>query len=62
MASERVGTATVKMTANGTGIAIGTITVTQFGAEPSVVLDTEHLDVKHTNQTKTITVASNSSW
>ncbi len=62
LASERVGTATVKMTANGTGIAIGTITVTQFGAEPSVVLDTEHLDVKHTNQTKTITVASNSSW
>lgn len=62
LASERVGTATVKMTANGTGIAIGTITVTQFGAESSVVLDTEHLDVKHTNQTKTITVASNSSW
>lgn len=62
LASERVGTATVKMTANGTGIAIGTITVTQFGAEPSVVLDTEHLDVKHTNQTKAITVASNSSW
>ena len=62
LASERVGIATVKMTANGTGIAIGTITVTQFGAEPSVVLDTEHLDVKHTNQTKTITVASNSSW
>lgn len=62
LASERVGTATVKMTANGTGIAIGTITVTQFGAEPSVVLDTEHLDVKHTNQTKTISVVSNSSW
>lgn len=62
LASERVGTATVKMTANGTGIAIGTITVTQFGAEPSVVLDTEHMDVKHTNQTKTISVVSNSSW
>ena len=62
LASERVGTATVKMTANGTDIAIGTITVTQFGAEPSVVLDTVHLRVNHTEQTKTITVTSNSSW
>ena len=41
---------------------IGTIAVTQLGAEPSVVLDTEHLRVNHTVQTKTITVTSNSSW
>ena len=62
MAAERIGTATVKVSANGVDTVIGTITVTQLGAEPSVVLDTEHMDVKHTNQTKTISVVSNSSW
>ena len=62
MAAERIGTATVKVSANGVDTVIGTITVTQFGAEPSIILDTEHMDVKHTNQTKTISVVSNSSW
>ena len=62
LASERVGTATVKTSLGEVTSVIGTITVTQLGAEPSVVLDTEPLKVDHTKQTKTVTVTSNSSW
>lgn len=62
LASERSGTVTVKTSLGNVTSVIGTITVTQLGAEPSVVLDTEHLKVDHTKQTKTITVTSNSSW
>lgn len=62
LASERSGTVTVKTSLGEVTSVIGTITVTQLGAEPSVVLDTEHLKVDHTKQTKTITVTSNSSW
>lgn len=62
LASERSGTVTVKTSLGEVTSVIGTITVTQLGAEPSVVLDTEHLRVNHTEQTKTITVTSNSSW
>lgn len=62
LASERVGTVTVKTSLGNVTSVIGTIAVTQLGAEPSVVLDTEHLKVDHTKQTKTITVTSNSSW
>lgn len=62
LASERSGTVTVKTSLGEVTFVIGTITVTQLGAEPSVVLDTEHLRVNHTEQTKTITVTSNSSW
>lgn len=62
MASARSGTATVKTSLNGVESVIGTITVTQFGAEPNIILSTEQVDVKHTNQSKTITVTSNSSW
>lgn len=62
LASERSGTVTVKTSLGNVTSVIGTITVTQLGAEPSVVLDTEHLRVNHTEQTKTITVTSNSSW
>ena len=62
LASERSGTVTVKTSLGDVTSVIGTITVTQFGAEPNIILDTEHMDVKHTNQTKTISVVSNSSW
>lgn len=62
LASERSGTVTVKTSLGEVTSVIGTITVTQLGAEPSVVLDTEHLKVDHTKQTKTVTVTSNSSW
>lgn len=62
LASERSGTVTVKTSLGNVTSVIGTIAVTQLGAEPSVVLDTEHLKVDHTKQTKTITVTSNSSW
>lgn len=62
LASERSGTVTVKTSLGNVTSVIGTITVTQFGAEPNIILDTEHMDVKHTNQTKTISVVSNSSW
>ncbi len=62
LASERAGTVTVKTSLGEATSVIGTITVTQLGAEPSIVLDTEHLRVNHTEQTKTITVTSNSSW
>ena len=62
LASERSGTVTVKTSLGNVTSVIGTIAVTQLGAEPSVVLDTEHLRVNHTEQTKTITVTSNSSW
>ncbi len=62
MASARSGTATVKTSLNGVESVIGTIAVTQFGAEPNIILSTEQVDVKHTNQSKTITVTSNSSW
>ena len=62
LASERSGTVTVKTSLGDVTFVIGTITVTQFGAEPNIILDTEHMDVKHTNQTKTISVVSNSSW
>lgn len=62
MASARSGTATVKTSLNGVESVIGTISVTQFGAEPNIILSTEQVDVKHTNQSKTITVTSNSSW
>ena len=62
LASERSGTVTVKTSLGNVTSVIGTIAVTQLGAEPSVVLDTEHLRVNHTKQTKTITVTSNSSW
>ncbi len=62
LASERSGTVTVKTSLGEVTSVIGTITVTQLGAEPSVVLDTEHLKVNHTKQTKTVTVTSNSSW
>lgn len=62
LASERSGTVTVKTSLGEVTSVIGTIAVTQLGAEPSVVLDTEHLRVNHTVQTKTITVTSNSSW
>ena len=62
LASERSGTVTVKTSLGDVTSIIGTIAVTQLGAEPSVVLDTEHLRVNHTEQTKTITVTSNSSW
>ena len=62
LASERSGTVTVKTSLGDVTSVIGTITVTQFGAEPNIILDTEHTDVKHTNQTKTISVVSNSSW
>lgn len=62
LASERSGTVTVKTSLGEVTSVIGTITVTQFGAEPNIILDTEHMDVKHTNQTKTISVVSNSSW
>lgn len=62
LASERSGTVTVKTSLGNVTSVIGTIAVTQLGAEPSVVLDTEHLKVDHTKQTKTVTVTSNSSW
>lgn len=62
LASERSGTVTVKTSLGEVTSVIGTITVTQLGAEPNIILDTEHMDVKHTNQTKTISVVSNSSW
>ncbi len=62
MASARSGTATVKTSLNGVESVIGTIAVTQFGAEPNIILSTEQVDLKHTNQSKTITVTSNSSW
>ena len=62
LASERSGTVTVKTSLGNVTSVIGTIAVTQLEAEPSVVLDTEHLKVDHTKQTKTITVTSNSSW
>lgn len=62
LASERVGTVTVKTSLGDVTSVIGTIAVTQLGAEPSVVLDTEHLKVDHTNQTKTVTVTSSLSW
>lgn len=62
LASERSGTVTVKTSLGNVTSVIGTITVTQFGAEPNIILNTEHMDVKHTNQTKTISVVSNSSW
>lgn len=62
LASERVGTVTVKTSLGEVTSVIGTITVTQLGAEPSIVLDTEHLKVNHTNQTKTVTVTSSLSW
>ena len=62
LASERVGTVTVKTSLGNVTSVIGTIAVTQLGAEPSVVLDTENLRVNHTEQTKTITVTSNSNW
>lgn len=62
LASERVSTVTVKTSLGEVTSVIGTIAVTQLGAEPSIVLDTEHLKVDHTKQTKTVTVTSNSSW
>lgn len=62
LASERSGTVTVKTSLGDVTSVIGTITVTQMGAEPSIVLDTEHLKVDHTNQTKTVTVTSSLSW
>lgn len=62
LASERVGTVTVKTSLGDVTSVIGTIAVTQLGAEPSIVLDTEHLKVDHTNQTKTVTVTSSLSW